>query len=253
MDGDADAKEDKKEPFLEVFELVVVLIILGAILLRAVHYFSSGSFGTWLSLRPNITLYWNDTRVWFSEIILSLTAFSNGFCLLLAAFIGYVIFRQGEVNKAWHKKLYPPEQDSAAVSVKTGVDFFGGARGAPPPNLPGAEAAPVRFEESNGRWQNVVAHISSDSPANWRLAILEADIVLAEVLDRAGYIGETIGDKLKNAERRPFAGLNAAWEAHKVRNLIAHEGQNFELTQREARRVINLYQAAIADILRISR
>jgi hypothetical protein len=39
-----------------------------------------------------------------------------------------------------------------------------------------------------------------------------------------------------------FKTLDAAWEAHKIRNAIAHEGSDFVLSQRESKRVIGLYE-----------
>ena len=99
----------------------------------------------------------------------------------------------------------------------------------------------------NPRWQRVVVHISSDNASDWRLAILECDIILDELLDKLGYFGGTIGDKLKNATTAEFRTLNNAWEAHKIRNAIAHEGQDFTLTQREARRIVSLYETVFRE------
>ena len=57
-----------------------------------------------------------------------------------------------------------------------------------------------------------------------------------------GYRGESIGEQLKGVEKSDFTTIDDAWEAHKVRNLIAHEGANFLLSDREAKRVIGLYK-----------
>ena len=59
--------------------------------------------------------------------------------------------------------------------------------------------------------------------------------------------GNTIGDKLKAIEPSDFLSLNEAWEAHKARNMIAHEGQDFLLNQREARRIISLYEMVFKE------
>ena len=47
---------------------------------------------------------------------------------------------------------------------------------------------------TNKRWDDVVAHIASDNPAQWRLAIIEADIMLEELLETVGYAGTTVGE-----------------------------------------------------------
>ncbi len=95
------------------------------------------------------------------------------------------------------------------------------------------------------KWQRILDHADSVNPGDWRLAILEADILLDEMLDDMGIYGETIADKLKNVNEAALPGVQRAWEAHLVRNQIAHEGPNFELNQREARRIIGLFDAVL--------
>ncbi|HEY0907948.1 MAG TPA: hypothetical protein VGE35_01220 [Candidatus Paceibacterota bacterium] len=99
----------------------------------------------------------------------------------------------------------------------------------------------------NAKWAKVQAHINSTNPGDWRLAILEADIMLDTILDKMGYQGDSIGDKLKGIEKSDFVTLDAAWEAHKVRNRIAHDGSDYPLNDREARRVIELYQKVFEE------
>lgn len=99
----------------------------------------------------------------------------------------------------------------------------------------------------NRRWEKVLEHINSTNPNDWKFAILEADIILDELLDVMGYRGETLSDKLKRVERSDFETLEFAWEAHKVRNSIAHEGASFLITEREARRVVGLYQKVFEE------
>ena len=90
-------------------------------------------------------------------------------------------------------------------------------------------------------------HLNSPNPGDWRLCILEADIMLSEMLNKLNYKGDTIGDKLKTAAKGDFQTLDFAWEAHKIRNAIAHEGADFSLPQLEAKRVINLYKAVFEE------
>lgn len=99
----------------------------------------------------------------------------------------------------------------------------------------------------NPRWNVVDDHINSDNQSDWKLGIIEADLMLEEMLDRAGYEGPTLGDKLRSAETGDFRTINYAKEAHGVRNAIAHQGSDFELSHTEARRVINLYEEVFLE------
>lgn len=92
------------------------------------------------------------------------------------------------------------------------------------------------------RWNRILEQVSSDNEQNWRLAILESDIMLNELLDVLGYRGETMADKMRQADRATFNTIDLAWEAHRVRNRIAHEGSHLSLSEREASRVVGLYE-----------
>ncbi|PIR85573.1 hypothetical protein COU14_03570 [Candidatus Kaiserbacteria bacterium CG10_big_fil_rev_8_21_14_0_10_44_10] len=94
----------------------------------------------------------------------------------------------------------------------------------------------------NLRWQDVLVHSDSERPNDWKLAIIEADIILDELLNTLGYAGTTIGEKLKSASPASFTTINQAWRAHNVRNKIAHEGADFNLSQKEARQTVAEYK-----------
>ncbi len=102
-------------------------------------------------------------------------------------------------------------------------------------------------QKGNNRWDDVSAHVRSENPNDWRLAIIEADIMLEETLDKAGYVGTTIGDKLKTANRESFSTLDDAWEAHKIRNKIAHTGTDFVLTKKLAQETITRYERVFRE------
>jgi hypothetical protein len=97
------------------------------------------------------------------------------------------------------------------------------------------------------RWSRILEQSRGGTEHGWRLAILEADIMLSELLDMQGYKGETMADKMKQVDRANFNSIDAAWAAHKVRNRVAHEGIAHALDQREVRRVISLYERVFRE------
>ncbi len=66
--------------------------------------------------------------------------------------------------------------------------------------------------------------------------------MLEELTDELGFEGENLGERLKSTNKEKFKSLDDAWEAHIVRNRIAHEGLAYEITKREANRIVALYQ-----------
>lgn len=99
----------------------------------------------------------------------------------------------------------------------------------------------------NEKWLKVMEHINSTNSSDWRVAIIEADTILDEMIIKMGYIGDNLGDRLKKVEPSDFETLNDAWEAHKVRNSIAHEGSNFVLSHDQAKKVIGKYERVFRE------
>lgn len=114
--------------------------------------------------------------------------------------------------------------------------------------------APLHIEEIEAKekmvqWQVVLNHINSESPAEWKLAILEADNMLDSILESEGYRGETIGEKLKVVDPGDLTSYNEAWEAHKVRNQIAHEGAvTMDFSKKMARDTIGKFEKVFREL-----
>lgn len=99
----------------------------------------------------------------------------------------------------------------------------------------------------NTRWENIQKKIKENNPESWRVAIIEADIMLDETLAGAGYAGQSLGEKLKGANSQSFTTLQDAWDAHKVRNDIAHVGGDFVLTQKNAQDTILRFERVFRE------
>lgn len=99
----------------------------------------------------------------------------------------------------------------------------------------------IEVPKTDPRWERVLKAQESENPADWKLAIIEADNMLDEMVRVLRPAGENLGERLKSIEPSDFLTIQDAWEAHKVRNRIAHES-DYMLTKRELARVINLFK-----------
>jgi hypothetical protein len=97
------------------------------------------------------------------------------------------------------------------------------------------------------RWEHILSLLEGGNTSAWREAIIEADIMLDDMLTTQGYEGDGVGEKLKSADPDTFTTLQSAWEAHKVRNQIAHQGSSFDLSESLARRTIAHYEAVFRE------
>lgn len=115
-------------------------------------------------------------------------------------------------------------------------------------------AAEHAFAMQNGgagasdRFSELQSHTESSNPNDWKLAIIEADILLDDLLKQRGYAGISLGDRLKSISPSALHSLDDAWQAHKVRNQIAHAGADFVLTQKTTRETIMMYKRVFEEL-----
>lgn len=102
-------------------------------------------------------------------------------------------------------------------------------------------------KQKNPRWEGIVLLAHSPNESDWRRAILDADIMLSQMLRDKGYPGDTIGDQLKMANPLQFTTIDIAWEAHRMRNALAHLGEAFPLSERDTRATIEQYRRVFTE------
>lgn len=96
-------------------------------------------------------------------------------------------------------------------------------------------------------WADVARGIESANPAEWNLSLIRADATFDAVLKDMGVSGETLGERLAGIDRAKLRSLDAVWEAHKLRNRIAHETDQV-LTHDDARRAVAAFAAALREL-----
>ncbi len=185
----------------------------------------------------------------FSSIFNKFQIFSVFFSLVFFLGIIYFNFKLGELMHHGHGH-HDEHGDSHAHGHETpgthdahatdGVHTSGGGHGIET-NHGGGGA------HSNSRWNTVLKRMESSSEADWRLAIIEADIILSEMLSKMGYKGESIADKLKQVEESDFKTIQSAWSGHKIRNNVAHGGSEYHLSKGEAEKAISFYKEVFEE------
>lgn len=105
-----------------------------------------------------------------------------------------------------------------------------------------------RSGPKNDRLSDIQTHIASEHPNDWKLAIIEADIMLDETLKSRGYTGNSLGERLRSVTASQLQSIDDAWQAHKIRNQVAHGGADFILTRRLAEDTIKQYRRVLTEL-----
>lgn len=101
-------------------------------------------------------------------------------------------------------------------------------------------------QKFRSKWLAIEGSLKKDQPSSYHLAVLNADKLLDHALKEAGYKGQTMGERLRNA-KQAFSNRNAVWSAHKLRNQIAHE-TDVRVDYNAARRALASLKQALKDV-----
>jgi len=93
-------------------------------------------------------------------------------------------------------------------------------------------------------WAGIERNFFSGNDDELKLAILKADILLEGALRDAGVAGKDVGERLRRINTTFLPNLDNVWEAHKLRNRIAHE-TNLTIKRDLAERALTVYQQAL--------
>lgn len=96
------------------------------------------------------------------------------------------------------------------------------------------------------RWGQVEMKLQGGGPSQIRQAIIDADTLVDHSMKRLGVSGDTMGERLRQAEGR-FTDYDGLWKAHKVRNQLVHE-MDREVLSFEAKKIIARFQTALRDL-----
>ncbi|MBN2093785.1 MAG: hypothetical protein JW740_00195 [Candidatus Zambryskibacteria bacterium] len=204
----------------DAVEMTVVLLfltaIVGAIVPNIINYFISGEISFYGIKLVGIIAFFKSTAFWWKILSLIIALF--------AMFAAYVFTQKwNRISREERAKVYPSDMLA---------------------NIPMESSSK---DKKNEKWERIVKLSESENSSDWRLAIIEADIMLDELLEKLKLPGDTMADKMKVVEKSDFVTIDLAWEAHKARNKIAHEGNDFLVNQREIRRIISLYEAVFKE------
>jgi hypothetical protein len=105
----------------------------------------------------------------------------------------------------------------------------------------------MSHELAQKTWMRIETHFYKGSENDMKVAILEADKILNEALRDAGMPGIQLGDRLKRARTSQIPNLDDLWQAHRLRNQIAHEA-DFKLKRDLAERALGIYETTLRNL-----
>lgn len=210
---------------IRIFFIVLGLFIVGAIIVQG---FNSDLFTRAAISQGFFTRSWDVLvtiwKYWLGTFFIVLNLFLFG--IFVVSLIKAWPYREHQKLVVWGLK------PSHAHGPSHGIPGVAGAK---------IEKNPLILKH----WTEIVRKANTGLPENLRGAVVEADALTDLFLRQAGYAGDTMADRLMQLNKDQIKSLDRLWDAHRLRNEIAHT-PGFVVESKDAQRAL----VAIRDFLK---
>lgn len=102
-------------------------------------------------------------------------------------------------------------------------------------------------ERVRSSWDDIERHFFAGDDNDLKIALIEADNLLDETLHDAGVVGTSLAERLQRVSVERLPNVEDVWQAHKIRNRIAHEA-GFVMKRDLAERALTIYEKALEHL-----
>jgi hypothetical protein len=97
------------------------------------------------------------------------------------------------------------------------------------------------------QWQKIKIRLETGIETEYKLAVIEADSMLEDILKGMGFVGETLAERLDKLTDATLPNLAEVLETHRIRNSIVHD-PDYRLTLDDAKTALEVYEKALSDL-----
>lgn len=112
--------------------------------------------------------------------------------------------------------------------------------------LTGKHGYTFNKEVYQAKFLEIENKFKKETPASYVTTVINGDKLLDKAMMEMGVPGKTMGERLKKCGDK-FTNLNGVWQAHKLRNAIAHE-TDIEVSYKRAYNALQIYKQALKDL-----
>jgi hypothetical protein len=96
-------------------------------------------------------------------------------------------------------------------------------------------------------WKKIMKKMDTGIESEYKLAIIEADTLLDDMLKFMGYTEETTEKKVEKLTSIDISNINELREVRKVRNFVIQD-PDYKLTEDKAREVLKVYEDSFKSL-----
>ncbi len=106
---------------------------------------------------------------------------------------------------------------------------------------------PFGVKKMEKDWRKIIVRLDTGLESEYKLAVIEADNMMNDVLKKMGYAGASLGENLNKLTAATLPNIEEIREAHHVRNNIVH-GPDYKLSLDEVKKALGIYEKALRDM-----
>jgi hypothetical protein len=91
------------------------------------------------------------------------------------------------------------------------------------------------------QWGRIKGRLESENESEYKVAIIEADSIIDDLIARMGYKGTNMGERLASIPAGQLDEMDEMKAAHEIRNRIIHE-EDFKVDREFAKDVLKKYE-----------
>jgi hypothetical protein len=96
-------------------------------------------------------------------------------------------------------------------------------------------------------WNKIKLRLDAGLESEYKLAILEADSTMDDILKRMGFGGASLEERLNKLTAVSLPNLNEVRSAHQIRNNVVHD-PDYKLSLDETKKTIAIFEKALVDL-----
>ncbi len=103
------------------------------------------------------------------------------------------------------------------------------------------------FEKFTKDWKKIMKRLETGLESEYKLAVIEADAMLEQVLERMGHTEPTIEEKIDKITSNDIPSIEDLKAVRDTRNGVIHD-PDYDLSQEKAKEVLAIYEKAFREL-----
>jgi len=106
---------------------------------------------------------------------------------------------------------------------------------------------PYQIRKIDKDWMKILQRLESDLETEYKLSVIEADLLLNDVMKRLGYEGKTLSEKIDKVKPGVFVDLQSLKSADQIYQNLIYD-TSYELTRVQAKKAVAIFEKALSDL-----